>query len=51
MIDAKSELNILAQCDLLGLHRSVLYYQPAAETELSACCRNRRKLKDYAFVG
>ena len=33
MIDRKSQLSIRAQCDLLGLHRSVLYYQPAAETE------------------
>jgi putative transposase len=33
MIDRKSQLSIRAQCDLLGLHRSVLYYQPAGETE------------------
>ncbi|MDO1452002.1 IS3 family transposase [Rhodocytophaga aerolata] len=33
MIDTKSELSVRAQCELLGLHRSVLYYQAVAETE------------------
>ncbi|MDO1449782.1 IS3 family transposase [Rhodocytophaga aerolata] len=33
MIDTKSELSIRAQCELLGLHRSVLYYQAVPETE------------------
>ncbi len=33
MIDWKSNISIRAQCDLLGLHRSSLYYQAVAETE------------------
>ncbi|MFC5539886.1 IS3 family transposase [Rhodocytophaga aerolata] len=33
MIDRENELSIRAQCDLLGLHRSVLYYLPIEETE------------------
>ena len=33
MIDAKSRLSMRAQYELLGLHRSVLYYQAVAETE------------------
>ncbi|MFC5539873.1 IS3 family transposase, partial [Rhodocytophaga aerolata] len=33
MIDRENELSIRAQCDLLGLNRSVLYYQPIGETE------------------
>jgi putative transposase len=33
MIDTKSKLSLRAQCELLGLHRSGLYYQPAVETE------------------
>jgi putative transposase len=33
MIDMKSQLSIRAQCELLGLHRSVLYYQAVSETE------------------
>ncbi len=33
MIDTNSKLSIRAQCDLLGLYRSGLYYQPAVETE------------------
>jgi putative transposase len=33
MISTESKLSLRAQCELLGLHRSGLYYQPAAETE------------------
>jgi putative transposase len=33
MINKESKLSIRAQCELLGLHKSVLYYQPVAETE------------------
>lgn len=33
MIDRKSQLSMRAQCELLGLPRSVLYYQAVAETE------------------
>jgi putative transposase len=32
MIDRESKLGIRTQCELLGLHRSLLYYQPAGET-------------------
>jgi putative transposase len=33
MIDTESKLSLRVQCELLGLHRSGLYYHPAAETE------------------
>ena len=33
MIDTESKLSLRVQCELLGLHRSGLYYQPAVETE------------------
>lgn len=33
MIDTKNKISIRAQCELLGLHRSTLYYQSVAETE------------------
>ena len=33
MVDTESKLSVRAQCELLGLHRSGLYYQPAVETE------------------
>ncbi len=33
MIDTKNKISIGVQCELLGLHRSVLYYQVVAETE------------------
>ncbi len=33
MIDTESKLSVGAQCELLRLHRSGLYYQPVAETE------------------
>lgn len=33
MIDKESRLSIRAQCKLIGLHKSALYYQPVAETE------------------
>jgi putative transposase len=33
MVDTESKLSVRAQCELLGLHRSGLYYQPATETE------------------
>jgi putative transposase len=32
MIETESKLSIRAQCDLLGLHRSGLYYHQVAET-------------------
>ncbi len=33
MINTDSKLSVRAQCELLGLHRSGLYYQPVAESE------------------
>jgi putative transposase len=33
MINAEGKLSIRAQCELLGLHRSGLYYQPIPETD------------------
>lgn len=33
VIDRESKLSIRVQCELLGLHPSVLYYQPVAATE------------------
>ena len=33
MINTDRKLSVRSQCELLGLHRSGLYYQPAAETE------------------
>ena len=33
MINTDSKLSVRAQCELLGLHRSGLFYQPAGETE------------------
>jgi putative transposase len=33
MINTDSKLSVKAQCDLLGLHRSGLYYQPTGQTE------------------
>ncbi len=33
MISTESKLSLRAQGELLGLHRSGLYYQPAVETE------------------
>jgi hypothetical protein len=33
MIETESKLSLRVQCELLGQHRSGLYYQPAGETE------------------
>lgn len=33
IIDKESKLSIRTQCELLGLHRSIFYYQTIAETE------------------
>lgn len=33
MINRESKISVRAQCELLGLHRSVLYYQAVSETE------------------
>lgn len=54
MIDREdTQLSIVQQCELLGLHRSVFYYQPAGESEenLTLMAEIDRLYLKYPFYG
>lgn len=54
MIDRKqTQLSIVQQCELVGLHRSVFYYQPAQENEenLALMAEIDRLYLQYPFYG
>jgi len=48
LIDPSEEISVRSQCNLLGIHRSGIYYAPAGE---KSDCRRRRKPNSNAIDG
>jgi putative transposase len=53
MVEANAELSIRRQCDLLGISRSGVYYEPAATSaeELALMRRIDELHLEYPFYG